>query len=549
MGISRKQTNKFVMLPWLKGLDTDTDEAVMQFMTLGGGGSRVDYLRQADDIIYGLDGSKSKRPGFQYHDAEVISGTPMLIAGFDYWANVNAVKSQRIVCWDNNSTSKCWVQPGAGGTWSELTKHSTATAPTNLKRVSFEVFQDDLIMGITDDSTLGRTPLKWNRQTGTEYETLGGNPPPVKFLRKFQGRLWGAGDPSRPDRLYYSSPGNHQEWQGTGDSAYLDINPGDGDVSGITAIFPPFRGSLIVAKQNSLYRISGTKPTDYAIEQITEGVGCISHNSAVAVDLDDIYFASERGFHSLVVTQKFGDFEGTFLSSSVQKDWNLLDKLHYPYIQGIWIPSINSVLWNVSVNGDKMDHIWGYDVRYKAWYKWFGTEPTCVFRVEDATTKIKKIYFGSDDGRLTRAQNEGVYRDYTATAIEQIVKTPFIYPDRDPTTQKGFKKVGVWAKMSDGQTLNIRARIAGRGANVVQEKTITASSANAPQLDVDFELGVSKLDASGAPRMVPYSVPIDGYGHAVQLTFDNDDIDANIAIFGFWIEYEPAGDSQETIGR
>lgn len=536
-----KRTSRFVVLPWLKGLDTDTDEGIMQFM------SKVDMLTQADDVIFSVDGSKIKRDGFTYHDNAAITNTPRLMGGIDYWANVSNVKTQKIVVWDNQATSKCWFQAGAGGAWTELAKDASATAPTVVKRVSFEVFNDDLIMAVTDSNTAGRVPLKWDNQSGANvYLPLGGNTPSLKYVRKHQGRLWGAGDPARPDRLHFSSPGNHEEWQGEGDSGALDIDPGDGDVSGITAIFPSFRGTLFVAKQNAIYKVTGTSPIDYRLESITYGLGCISHNSAVAIDMDDIYFASERGFHSLILTQKFGDFEGAFLSNTVQGDYIALDDTMNQYIQGCWIPSLNSVIWNVSANGSKMDKMWLYDVRFKGWVKWTGVYPTCLFRVEDSSTKIKRAYFGDDVGRLSKTQNTGIYHDYTSGIITQICRTPFIYPDKDPATQKAFKKIGVWLKMAADDVITVSARLAG--VTEPQELTFTSQASGTPKLDIDFILGESLLSAGSVLRMTPYVLPMDGVGSSVQLTFTNNTVDSYCALFGFWIEWEPAGDSQETIG-
>lgn len=303
---------------------------------------------------------------------------------------------------------------------------------------------------------------------------------------------------------------------------------------------------LFVAKANAIYKISGTTPLDYKVEPITSGLGCISHNSAVAVDMDDIYFASERGFHSLVMTEKFGDFEGAFLSATVQGDFNALDDAMNKFIQGCWIPSLNSCIWNCSDAGTVMDHFWLYDVRFKAWYRWTGVNPQCVFRVEDSSTKIKRAYFGNSAGRLSKTQNTGIFHDYTNTAISQILKTPFIWPDNDPATIKGFKKLGVWIKMPSGDELDVSVRLAG--VTEPQTLTFTSTASGTPKLDVDFILGVSVLDADDDLRMTPYTLPFDGYATSVQLTFTQPDADKYCSIFGFWIEWEPAGDSQETIG-
>lgn len=536
-----KTTTNYTMLPWQKGLDSDTDEAIMQFMR------KPDYCVTVEDIVYTLAGGKNKRDGFAYHDSAAITGAEELKGGYDFWANVSNVKTQKIVVWDGGATGQAWIQPAAGGAWTELAADTGVTAPTAITRVAFEVFNNDLVMAITDSNSAGRAPYKWdNQETGNIYKDLGGNPPAMKFIRKHQGRLWGAGDPANPDRIHYSSPGNHEEWNGTGDSSYIDIDPGDGDSRGITAIFPSFRGQLFVAKKNALYKITGTDPLSYKVDVVSYGLGCISHNSAVSVDMDDVYFASERGFHSLVLTDKFGDFEGAFLSQTIQTDFLACDQIMKRYMQGIWIPSLNSVVWNMSRNGTRMDQFWLYDIRFKAWYKWTGVNPTALFKVEDSSTTIKRVYFGNNVGRLSKAQVTGIYHDYTNTAISEELTTPFIYPSNNPAAQVAFKKLGVWIKMPASETLTAYVRLAG--ITEPQELTFISSSSGTAKLDIDFIMGVSVLGADATLRMTPYTLPIDGVSSSAQITFVNDDVDSYCEIFGWWIEWEPAGDSQETKG-
>src|SRR5687767_14533539 len=124
-----RHIRKFVMLPWLKGLDTCIDEGIMQLV------GKQDYLTTANNIIYDMNGAKDKREGFSYHDNAAITNTPEIKGGYDYWANVSNVKTQNIVVADGQATSKVWFQSAAGGAWTELTKAAAATAPTSVTRV------------------------------------------------------------------------------------------------------------------------------------------------------------------------------------------------------------------------------------------------------------------------------------------------------------------------------------------------------------------------------------------------------------------------------
>lgn len=126
-------------------------------------------------------------------------------------------------------------------------------------------------------------------------------------------------DKTRRDRLHYSGSFNHEQWQGFGDSGALDIGVGDGDPEGITAIFPTFKGELFVAKRTKLYRISGYSPETFSINLVSNGIGCVSHNAIAAVDQDDIFFVSEKGIHSIATTSNFGDFNAAFASADIQR--------------------------------------------------------------------------------------------------------------------------------------------------------------------------------------------------------------------------------------
>jgi hypothetical protein len=71
-----------------------------------------------------------------------------------------------------------------------------------------------------------------------------GIPPQAKYMVYYRGRLWAAGVPATPYRLYYSNSGDIQEWPSTN---YTDVEEGDGDpISGIEA----FGNAIIIHKND-----------------------------------------------------------------------------------------------------------------------------------------------------------------------------------------------------------------------------------------------------------------------------------------------------------
>jgi hypothetical protein len=68
--------------------------------------------------------------------------------------------------------------------------------------------------------------------------------PKAKFLTQYQGRVFAAGDPSQPMRLYFSEPAEPEKWPSVN---YLDINDGDGyPITGISS----FSNSIIIQKND-----------------------------------------------------------------------------------------------------------------------------------------------------------------------------------------------------------------------------------------------------------------------------------------------------------
>jgi hypothetical protein len=73
-----------------------------------------------------------------------------------------------------------------------------------------------------------------------------GLPPKCKFLTYYHGRVWAAGDPSAPYRLYFSEAGAPETWPSTN---FIDIEKGDGlPISGIEA----WGNSIIIHKNDGL---------------------------------------------------------------------------------------------------------------------------------------------------------------------------------------------------------------------------------------------------------------------------------------------------------
>jgi len=366
------------------------------------------------------------------------------------------------------------------------------------------------------------------------------NVPKASMLREHFGRVV-CNEKGSPDRLHYSPTGDHTRWFGYGDSGALPIGEGDGDPVGINAIFPSFKGTLFVGKLTKLYRISGYAPEELSIEKVSDGIGCVSHNSIVPVDQDDMYFVSQKGVHSLQATANFGDFDASFVSLDIQKTFSdSFSKSRLAFVWGAYLPNINSVAFTFSALGSATnDSLYLYNMEVKAWYNWSGL--SCQSIVTSNDSDKKRFYIGTSTGRVSKTLNGSNY-DITAaaanSAISFKVTTGIIYPDSNPYTNKGFKRFILYFKPQNTYTITAKFYIDNIPLN--SENSLNFSDTGSADLvGTTFVTGTS---------LVGYSVPlaayvrqIDGYGRGCKIEITQSGVDEFVEIQGFGIEYEDAG--------
>lgn len=182
---------------------------------------------------------------------------------------------------------------------------------------SFENFNGKLCYVTTDGSQVRRYAIGDRRG-----EVISGSPN-LTMLRAHTGRLFGAGNPANKSQLYWCGLTDETTWNdGTGsdftNAGFTPINSDDGEK--ITAIGQPFMKTLPIYKEGSIYRLDGTSPTNFSVNPITSEIGAVSHFAVVNV-VNDQYFLSRYGIHSLIDTDRFGELAAGLISKELQTIW------------------------------------------------------------------------------------------------------------------------------------------------------------------------------------------------------------------------------------
>jgi len=346
------------LYPWSGGLNTSVDPFIMD----------PQQLQIADNLIFTNSNTRKKRGGQARFNTTAIS-TAEIIFVKEYFSNVSEVKKQFFVSIDENGQV---FRSNNGVSWNNF---STTALSTSHGKPSAVVFNEDFIIAFSGAAP----PQKWdNQDTTANLVALGGTPPDGNIVQINRGRVYLAGDTENPDTLSFSAPNAHETWTGT-TAGNIKINPGDGDPVGITAIFPEMQqGGLYVAKRNRLYFVDNTNidTTLWSIKQISDTIGCVSHNAAVAVDQKDVIFPSDRGVHALSqVLETTGVREGNFLSAPIHEDWHeVISTSDRDKMSAVFLPRRNSYLLSCKRSGQtNFETIYGFNIQTLQWFRWIGT--------------------------------------------------------------------------------------------------------------------------------------------------------------------------------
>lgn len=456
---------------------------------------------------------------------------------YDFWRNQAGAKLQATIGVTSNiadGRTKLYSY-SSSGVRTQIPLHPNASDfGQPVTQASFETANEMLIMGFNGALN---TPKLYNPISEARLQNVAASVPNFSIVRKHLGRLW-ANEKNNPDLLHYCETDNPTVWMGLGDSGALPLGTGDGDPEGLTAIFPSFKGVLFVAKRNKLIKVSGDAPENFFPDPVSDGVGCVSHNSVVAVDQDTIYYCSDKGFHELSATANYGDFNAAFASKDIQPTFNDFASGRLKFIQGVYISALNSVVWAVSGEGQESNSdLYFYNTQGGRWYQW--PEVSCQAVLARMEGNKKRLYLGTSDNTVIQTQNS-TQVDFGTNGLAMRVRSGYIYPDGSSRSTKAFKKLTLYYRTRGDYSFTARVKI----DNFPWQTLTFSGDGEFDPLGPEFILGSSVLGTSSV--LAPVTFPIDGYGHGIMVEVEHTASGQDLELFGYAIEFEPAGVAQET---
>ena len=500
--------------PGWKGIDKNSIPGLSDPASIG----------DCDNIVLTLDGLKRKAPGTsQYHTGGLETlASPRF--GIDFWRTSGSSQNQSIIV---GGGGRFYADSGDGA-FRDITG---ATALGTNPYMSGLAYTGLMILCVE-----GLSPYKYN-MTG-DISALGGTPPAAKYAQKFKRRTFLAGNPAAPHRLYRCTDVDDPE---SGYTNYLDIDAGasggDEDPVGITALFPQWRDRMFVSKRNSLYYVyyTGDFTFPYGYNAVDCSHGCLEHNT-VAVVPNDIIYVSERGVHSLVATEKYGDSESAFLSKNLQgtPSWwsENVDVSQAEYFWGKYVPIENSYFLSCRTkDATYNDLLLTYNLELKEWTIRKDWGVGAIFTAHDIY-RYRKLMRLDNLGRVGFLDWDTM-SDFDVLYNADFTTNPII-PTKMPNILHDFIDIVVYYRPFDLSTTSVYM-------------TYWLDGVEIETLELPLEHGavigeaVIEVDTIQAPKeWQRLTLPLKGHGTTIKLKFfqnakQNDD---QFGIFGFTINTE-----------
>jgi hypothetical protein len=147
----------------------------------------------------------------------------------------------------------------------------------------------------------GRQLVKFDGQTAALFGSAENvSNIPVRYLALYRNRLFSAGDPNNPNRLYWSQlPGDSRSIEAWGPvEASPNVEGGHAEVGSVAS--DPITGlaalsnQLVIFKKHSIYRLLGDKPSNFTIEEVDSRAERTVDTAVVRCG-DALYFMTAGG--------------------------------------------------------------------------------------------------------------------------------------------------------------------------------------------------------------------------------------------------------------
>ena len=364
--------------------------------------------------------------------------------------------------------------------------------------------------------------------------TDGGTAPTnPKFVKSFANHMFYGGMSNSTHSVIFSGPFTEDDF---------DTNAGQIKVGDVVTGLKVFRDELFIFCQTSIYKITGTSSSNFALAEVAKNVGTIANHSIQELG-GDIIFLSADGIRTIAGTTRIGDVELGTVSKQIQDRINdigydnvtslvVRDKsqyrLFYPVTGGLE-GSQKGIIATIKVNPNSQQMGYEYaDIK--------GLKVSCCD--SDYISNTETIVHGGYDGYIYKQDSGNVWTRAGGTAnIDATYRSPDITMG-DPGVRKNMQRVNLNWKPEGAVSASMFVRYNYDDIETPQPSVFTLTTSGS---GANYGAGIYGTSAYGQGDLPITRQAVEGSGFAVALKITDTSSNIPFSIKGFELEFTPGG--------
>ncbi len=288
-----------------------------------------------------------------------------------------------------------------------------ATGLSSTARYQFAT-QNDILFIVNGENV----NKKWD---GTTFADQAGSPPIAKYIRVHKNRMFLAGNPTNPSRLYFSELGDPENWPVL---YFIDIGKGDGDeITGFGVLLD----NLVIFKTNSIWVLQGDSPSNFVLRKVVDGYGSVSQTSITNVKETLTAFTKDGVFF-------FDGVRSALASEKIEKTIKNLNKSYLSLASAVFfdnklyiaVPEGDSMKNNLVLVFDTLRTAWTLyrGIPVSEWVIWRKYNQDILLFGSSETGQVYEFGVGySDDGNPIEAYFVTKHFDFGVIEQKKLVRS------------------------------------------------------------------------------------------------------------------------------
>lgn len=336
------------------------------------------------------------------------------------------------------------IYSSTGSGWTKLNSSARTAAVTKARFTEYSLTEPVII--VTDGS---HRAYKIAASGNTELAGSGAPTNPA-YAVEHKARLVLAGYSANRSAIILSAPNDDTNY--TAGAGAIEIVVGD-----VVVGLRSFRQTLYIFCQSSIHKLTGTSSANFAIESVSERIGCISGDTIQEVG-GDIIFLAPDGLRSLAATERVDDIELGLQSTSIQPELVTTIKSAPTQYSSISIPTKSQYRLFTYVAGVDSYSQKGYLGKFKPtenkqyiWSTILGFSAYCAGSSSESGANDKQVIGHPTNGLVYQLESSG---GFDGGSIPYEYSTPAITFD-DINILKVIYKLAVLAQAEGNVSLSI----------------------------------------------------------------------------------------------